>query len=358
MLVFTYQQVMPAFLDFLFQFGRQQYTKDFHFSGFRQCTRLTSSDRSLRISELGWSGREIQLCYSLKSAEPSTGQLNWPWSIRQSAVYHSFDLDFGRANWIVLKGDRLMKNRIKAVTNNGCLGEESALLIIDRAFAATLAIHLIFCEWSSENWRWYINFLDEEFQATTRHTLTSVVETPTSPMTETTSSPSVPHAPSRADTNISKALSDSTLVQPYTSIKQDSSFHPAAFQVADASNHAPRSVAAGMEYSEQPEFSFSDLQKLHFLEEKTNETLLVLKTNMNVLADMRQHYLYLQGCEGWPQGLEANCKEDVLRFVKRVAIVENEHKMQVWRVETLLRLIADRKSLVMISTLILQGGTG
>ena len=346
MLIFTYHQVMPAFLDFLFQFGRQQYAKDFHFSGFRQNTRLTRSNRGLRIPELGWSGREIQLCYSLKSAEPSKGQLHWPWSIRQSAVYHSFDLDIGRANWIFLKGDRLIKNRIKSATQNGCLGQGPALRSVDRAFATTLAIHMILCEWSSENWRWYINFLEDEFQATTRNTLTSIVETPSSPVVDTPSSPTMHHAPSRANTNVSKAPSESTLVQPYSPSKQEASLHPVAGQVAEAPIQYPKSVAPNAEYPEQPDFSFSDLQRLHFLEEKANETLLVLKTNMNVLTEMRQHYQYLVGCEDWPQDLQAGCKGDVFRFGKRITVVESDHKMQQWRVESLLRLIADRKSLV------------
>src|SRR5688572_3951480 len=76
----THHQVMPAFLDFIFPFGLQEYLQDFYFSGFREDTRLLST--GLIIPNLGRSGREIRLCYSLKSVEASNGNTSWPWSIR------------------------------------------------------------------------------------------------------------------------------------------------------------------------------------------------------------------------------------------------------------------------------------
>lgn len=96
MTIFSYHQVMPAVLDFLFPFGRQEYAKDFHFSGFRQDTCLAEFERGLQIPELGWSGLGIQLCYGLKSVETSLSQPEWPWSIRQCAIHHSLDLESGR----------------------------------------------------------------------------------------------------------------------------------------------------------------------------------------------------------------------------------------------------------------------
>jgi hypothetical protein len=70
MFVFTYYQIMPDFLDFIFPFGKQLYTQDFHFSGFRHEERLSEDDRGLNLSHLGRSGRDVRMCYSLKSVEP------------------------------------------------------------------------------------------------------------------------------------------------------------------------------------------------------------------------------------------------------------------------------------------------
>jgi hypothetical protein len=95
--VLTYHQVMPNFLDFLFPFGHQEYAEDFYFSGFREDTRLLLSDGGLKIPEFGRSGLEIRMCYSLKSVEPWKAKRDWPWAVRQTALYHSFDIVTGKS---------------------------------------------------------------------------------------------------------------------------------------------------------------------------------------------------------------------------------------------------------------------
>src|SRR2546423_15552359 len=45
-----------------------------------------------------------------------------------------------------------------------------------RAFAATLAVHLALCDWVVENWRWYLNFLDDRMQSITEGTLVASFE--------------------------------------------------------------------------------------------------------------------------------------------------------------------------------------
>lgn len=101
----------------------------------------------------------------------------------------------------------------------------------------------------------------------------------------------------------------------------------------------------------QPEFSFSDLQKINFIEEKAKETLFVLKTNINVLTELREHYQFIADSEHFSQELKSKCKGDVLRFDKRIAVVVNDHRMQQSRVETLLSLLDAWKSLVNLSSL-------
>lgn len=297
-LVFTYHQVLPSFLDFLFPFGNQQYAQDFHFGGFKHEDRFSDVDSGLRIPEFGWSGRDFHFCYNLKSIEPSKGHPEWPWSIRQSALYHLFDVETGRTNWIIIKGDQLLKKRIKSATGSRGLPEASCFDTVDRAFASTLAIHVILCEWSGENWRWYINFLEEALQATTRPTL-------------------------------------SAMVDPFpSSMAYDG---PSMMAQLDYKRHVTTS---------HEDFSFSDLQRIQFIQEKVNETLLVLKVNVNVLTELRQHYRSICESDGWPRELALKCKGDIFRFEKRVIAVEKDLQMQQSRTETLLSLLADRKSLV------------
>lgn len=376
MTIFSYHQVMPAVLDFLFPFGRQEYAKDFNFSGFRQDTCLAEFERGLQIPELGWSGLGVQLCYGLKSVETSLSQPEWPWSIRQCAIHHSLDLESGRANWIVIKGNQLMKTRIRSAMKSSRWSEKPSFDTVDRCFAATLAFHLILCEWSGENWRWYINFLDEQFQALTRRTLTSIVDTPSSPITEEPSSPRTPRTSSRVttgfssagrmrvntslssrisknirvNTNLSKPFSEKTLIHhdesPRSKFSEFQPQRPVTPPATPPLSQSPFTSPELLHEEVQPEFSFSDLQKINFIEEKANETLLVLKTNINVLTELRKHYRFIADSEYFSQELKLKCKGELSRFDKRIAVVANDHRMQQSKVETLVRLLDARKSLV------------
>jgi hypothetical protein len=168
MYTFTYHQVMPAFADFLFPFGRQQYAQDFHFSGFCHTTRLAVGQRGLKLPEIGRSGRDIQMCYNLKSVEPSKSQPQWPWSVRHTAVYHSFDVESGNSFWVFVKGDQLMKKRIEAATRTDGSEALTSFSSLGACFASALAAHLVVFDWCRENWRWYINFLENGLQKSTR----------------------------------------------------------------------------------------------------------------------------------------------------------------------------------------------
>lgn len=345
-LVLSYHQVLPSFLDFLFPFGNQQYTQDLHFSGFKCEDRTSDSDCGLRIPELGWSGRDFQFCYNLKSVEPSKGQPEWPWSIRQLALYHSFDVETGRSNWILIKGDQLLKERIELATGPRGLPEISHFGTVDRAFASTLATHIIVCDWSAENWRWYINFLEEALQTTTRPALSAMVD---------------PLPSSMADANLSILRE---CAGPSIGV---TNFHPVSRRQSEHAHHSedrPISIcntlldsnlaAPEFDYHAIPQnvtvrpqdFAFCDLQRIQFIQEKANESLLVLKLNADVLTELRLHYRPICGSDGWLRELTFKCKREVSQFEKRVIAIESDLRMQQSRTETLLRLLADRKSLL------------
>ena len=346
-LVFTYHQVLPSFLDFLFPFGNQQYAQDFHFSGFKSEDRVSDVDSGLSIPQLGWSGRDFQLCYNLKSIEPSKGQPEWPWSVRQSALYHSFDVETGRTNWIIIKGDQLLKKRIMSATGSRGVPETSNFGTVDRAFASTLAIHVLVCEWSRENWRWYINFLEEALQTLSRPTLSAMVDPFPSSIAEEKSS------------LLALCTKSKTEISPYTPVSQRPPARSYCFNNRSISHSRTLSIddlaSPSPEYErlQQPvttgghqDFSFGDLQRIQFIQEKVNDALLVIKANIDVLTELRQYYHSICESDGWPRELTLKCERDVFRFEKRVVAVENDLRMQQSRSETLLRLLADRKSLV------------
>ena len=160
----SYLQAMPEMLDLLLPFGERKGARDFCTGGFYQRTRLSNSIQGLHIPERAWSGHGFQICYGLKSVERSETQSHWPWSIRHCAIHHTFDVKTIRSTWMVVKGNRLIERRITSATGGRDTAEYSSYGTIEEAFAASLCTHLIMFDWSAESWRWYINYLEDEFE--------------------------------------------------------------------------------------------------------------------------------------------------------------------------------------------------
>lgn len=424
--LFSYHQVMPSFLDFIFPFGKQEYAQDFHFSGLREEDRLDVRRKGIEIHELGRSGREIKLCYNLRSVEVSKSQTDLPWSVRQSAVYHSFDLNTGQSLWVNVKGNKLIKNRITEASETPSLCRVQSR---SEAFSASLATHLLFCDWSAENWRWYINDLENELQALTRNALATQVDkvptppstpvpfmmsprirtgsfpppsrkntgqTPTSPFTK--SEPYSPTFPSRTTTLVecppiplvgqdsccdhdkwakagavqARGIREQ-LVSFYGHLKKmgprslgeqrqtnktyaSSSDRPTTGTgelsgILDGEKLTPPELPPTLcnqdnDQESEGNFTFSDLQRIQFIEEKSHEALLVLGLNTEVLEELRQLYLYTANRSEFPQEMKNDCQGDLVRFDKCVLGVKKDLRMLQSRTETLLHLLANRKSLV------------
>ena len=166
--IFTYHQVMPAYLDFLSVFGAQSDARDLRFSGFREQTTLSGHLRGLAVPELGRSGRQYQLCYNLKGIalkfeDKENPRLN-EWSIRQTAIHHQFDVEEGTTLWIVTKGSLDLMERYKQLTGKDARPEDKAYSTASECFRSSLTAHLTFCYWSTENWRKHILWLERVLQ--------------------------------------------------------------------------------------------------------------------------------------------------------------------------------------------------
>lgn len=163
--ILTYHQVTPNYLEFLSVFGAQIKARDLRFSGFRHYTSLEKSARILSIPALGRSGRQYQLCYNLKAVacKPtrSTDVLEQQWSIRHGSFHHQFDIVEGTALWIVAQGHLTIKERIVDMTSSRGRPEDRAFSTVQESFKTSLNTHLLFCHWSTEEWRWYIQWLEE-----------------------------------------------------------------------------------------------------------------------------------------------------------------------------------------------------
>lgn len=350
--VLSYHQVMPSFLDFAFSYGRQQHAQDFHFGAFRHESRLAVADRGLKVPELGRSGRRLQLSYSLRSVEPSSSHHKWPWSIRQIASYHSFDLEGGQSTWIVVKGDQLMKERLMSATESPNVNDLRRFGTLHECFSSALATHLLLCDWSAENWRWYINFLEEQVQDITRTTVDVAVSKPLDPISAiapfSMAIQNMFHSKKKWRTfsfGRRSTQREQITLSPLSAVRAEPVGPPAPPQ------RPPEPIDEKGE-DEHEGFSFGDLQRTQFIEEKANETLLVLKTNINVLAELKDYYNSVMQSEDCPQEMREQCKAGFIRFDSRVGSVQHDLRMQQSRLEALLRLLADRKTLVRFSFLI------
>ena len=362
MLCFTYFQVIPEFLDFLFTFGYQAHAEDPYFSNFCQRTRLSGPCQPLKIPALSWSGRELQLCYNLRSVEQSGPS---DWSIRTCAVHHTFDVQNVRTNWIIIKGNDLMKDRIERSASGRNDNNISSLGTLDKAFAASLATHLLFCEWATEQWRWYIISLEQTFQDASKRTLTAPVNLPSStdtgaeefkmrPRTETQKTDeSIFARISRTQTAWTDKFSikspkpispvQRTYTDPESGLSQPL---PPDIVLKDDAGSSAEQPQPAFENINEHDFSFPKLQKIQQIEEKAHAAVLVLKLNIGIIHQLKEYYETVTQLNSFPQEVIRLCRDDIQQFQMRIDGILNSLQTQILRLETLLRLAGDRKSLV------------
>ncbi|KAH0271667.1 hypothetical protein KCU91_g7229, partial [Aureobasidium melanogenum] len=106
------------------------------------------------------------MCYNLRGVTRSNdpdGVLS-RWSIRQAAISHQFDVVQGTALWIVTKGrDDLLKRFDEFAKSSAAHSYDT----LEHSFENSLEVHLIFCRWSAEDWRQYIDWLEDDLEFNT-----------------------------------------------------------------------------------------------------------------------------------------------------------------------------------------------
>ena len=354
-------------MDFLFPFGKRIHAEDFHFSAFKHRTRLSNQHRKEcpRIPELSWSGRDLSICYNLKSVERSGNEDDPRWSIRHCVISHTFDVDYQRQNWTILKSGMELQDRITSATGGRSVPNLYDFSSIDRAFAASFAVHLLVCDWSVENWRWYINSLEQSFKdVSDRIFVDDLNFLSMSPMhglggfdKHERAKTNLSSRSGRAQT--SKKKSRLTILGARNS-RGKRPVEPTAEEHADLATKdpLPAGIATGDIEIASSDHSDSDYErdrsglKFHHLQTvlhihgKANEAALVIEHNLNILLQLREHYRHLLRLKDFPQALKQDCEEDIGDFELRVKGVENDFRIQKARLGAILSLIDDRKDLV------------
>jgi hypothetical protein len=93
-------------------------------------------------------------------------------------------------------------------------------------------------------------------------------------------------------------------------------------------------------------FGLKHLQKVQYVQDQACQALLVLESNANVIAEMRDYYRSIMNSEGWPEDLKDKCPGDVARFDKCAGTAERHLRLQCLRAQTLRSLLEDRKATV------------
>ncbi|KAL8729853.1 MAG: hypothetical protein Q9181_004858 [Wetmoreana brouardii] len=268
----------------------------------------------------------------------------------------------------MIKGNDLMRDRVEQATH-GCSPEGLlSFATVDRAFAASLAMHLLICDWAAEQWRWYANSLEDQFQNTSRRTLTAPVTVPQTPVTaksefcmrprtETSkSSGSILARVSRIPTMLTEKLSmangkpssptQHTYTDPDSGLSQPLPPHIIMNSAPDPiPESAPTKPQPSFEDSEEQDFSFAKLQKIQHIQDKTHEAVLILKLNVSIISQLKQHYIKVTQTRIFPQDVTRLCQDNLEHFELRLTGVLDDLQMQILRLESLSRLLGDRKTL-------------
>ncbi|KAK4894201.1 hypothetical protein LTR27_007569 [Elasticomyces elasticus] len=93
------------------------------------------------------------------------------------------------------------------------------------------------------------------------------------------------------------------------------------------------------------QFSFRDLPRVHYIEERANETLSILQNNVEVLERLEADYKSV--IASLDSSIDAPFRDAAMvKFVKIISDTQTKMKLQQTRVTKLLRLLSDRKSLL------------
>ena len=334
----TYYQVNPTFLDFAFSFGRRGYAQDCPAGGFRSRISLSKSVTTPDQAQLGRSGFGFQQCYGLRSVESINTDEKWPWSVRHAAVHHSFDVYTGQAFWILIKANLLLKARMRRAVDPIALRH---LKPAAGAFAMTLEAHMVVVEWANDEWRRYLEYLEDRIQTQTRRALNiSIIRSRSSPET----------------TRLSRAA---TMIDPPGMVRTSSwrlqarrtlswAFEPRDQPAQDIELTRPVPSPPRFKGPEEEAMSFDDFQDIQYIEEKVNEACIALRINLDTISKLREQYSLF--CDP-KHNLEAirllceQCSEHIVEFDARIAAVIDEMKMHQATIQAIIHLLSGRKNL-------------
>lgn len=300
------------------------------------------------IPTLGRSGNSLRLSYLLRSVERVDDDKDWPWSIRQAAVYHSFDIKTGRSLWINIKGNDYLKQAVRDDTIQGRTLWNNK---VDYAFQTSLTIHMIYIQWCGENWRWFVRDIESALRPYMLNVLMAPVE-------KTPYFKNTPNESWRVQYNdpVSPALvstGNNTKRSPFlpTAIRNKFGLSTKVGRDTDPEKCRPdkqvqprtRHKRAVLDLGGL--YSFQELQKLTMQGERIEEALLVIKLNIQTLTSIWNYYDGLQKSPRFPMPGRA-----VPLFLSKVKGTMHTLEVQQMQLESLCSKLAQGRKLVRVQS--------
>lgn len=365
----SYEQVSPILIDVLTSFGRQKAPLGFHSASFCQDDLTKPSQPALvEIPEFGRSGWELRHCYKLHGLEISSPNSKAKWTMRQTAMYHSFDMETGRAMWLAVKANNEIRDRIKEGTESLEAMRASDFSTPGSLFVACLTTHLIAFDWCTEGWRLHLGDIESDV----REILVKVKSTPLEPLgDELNFTPRLITAatmPSLRDGENSTISRQNTLQAQYSPIQAFNATKAGITKLCAAMNaivpeakveksremNPPQDAQADQreKISKHLEklkgFSFAEFQKLNFFTGKLQEVKLAMCLNIGVLRSTREYYRQRYQSAQFPSAIKnfSESNGSFENFIQRVTSLEQDLEADTARTEALILLIEDGKRLV------------
>jgi hypothetical protein len=373
--LFTYHQVDFSYLENLYTFGDQEDPKDVCLAGFAASKSLAKPSMGLiALPKLGRSGREIRVSYLLRSVESKNR--DWKWQVRQAAVYHSFDTETGRSFWFTIKGNGEFARRTMDTAEHLCLPATSAETTVGAYFEASLCTHLVYISWCDENWREFINDVENGVRQILDHARKSPVDDDLDD--EATPLPAYPkplrELKSRRGTMSSKAQTRNntgsltggevrrkTTWEVVTGARKAfaRSLSGRTQRLPTDLEKAPNPSGPGLvEEASSPEplidvrevldkFRFRDMQTICTFSDRVQRAILTLKLNISALGDLRDFYskLLTSDIESF-RPIRSACEDSLANFIDEVRSVSRSLETRRQQLECLSSLLAEGATLV------------
>jgi hypothetical protein len=334
---------MPAFLDFVFSFQDMEYQNDFNFTAIRSEENLGNTKLAHPLPILRRSDRGIQFCYNLRSVERVPYPEEWPWSIRQAATASQFDTQTYRATWIVLKANSKLRRKLETDASSNRFTDSHPYDHMLGSFAAYLSTHTMVCEWARGHWALYITFLESRMQEETRQLTTLDIGKKTiqgTTMKRLKRTQSTPVALIRRQTTFASDARDR--IRRAVTWRSSVSTNAEEPAIELETNQPTASIPS----VEPEDWTFECLRDVHALEEKTNEALLIIRSNMSVMSELSNQVVAMSKHADFPESLSNDKCDLVSRFRSQVQSIVSDLKLQEARAENLLQLLSNRKAMV------------